>query len=90
MQSILLVLTPIIVSGLTQLSKWIVPYLARVNNKWIVLGVLVLSYLGAIGNAALTGQPVEAASVSTLADTLVNLLGATGVYFFGTKFIGSK
>jgi hypothetical protein len=85
MESFLSLLAPVVVSGLTQVSKYIVPALLKISNKWLVLIVAVLSYIVALANSVITGQPVDPVSLQTFADMLVNLLGATGLYFFTKK-----
>lgn len=87
-QAFLIAITPIVVSLLTQLAKMAVPFILRISNKWVVFGVVVLSYLAAIGESALSGNPIDPVSVQALSDTVINTLAATGTYFFGAKFAG--
>ncbi len=83
--SFLTFISPFLVSGLTQFGKWLFPYLLRVGNGWLVTIVVVLSYVVAIIQAGLSGQPIDPVSIQALADTITNLIGATGVYLLSKK-----
>jgi hypothetical protein len=85
MIAILSAIAPFVVSGLTQLAKVLISRVVLVGKPWVIVGVAVLSYVVAIGQSALSGNPIDPASVQVLADTLINGLAATGVYFFSRK-----
>lgn len=84
-ESILLVVSPLVVTGLTSASKALIPFVAKIRSPYVIAIVAVLSYIVAILNGAVTGE-VDAVSIQTLADTIVNLLGASGAYFLAGKF----
>jgi len=80
LNQILTVLAPVAVSIVAQGSKYLVPILQRVNKTWLIALVAVLSFLAAIAQSAMTGNPVDVTSIQVFTDTLMNLIGATGVY----------
>jgi hypothetical protein len=84
MESILLALSPIIVTGLTQLAKRLIPLVASINSIYLRIGVALLSFVIALANGALTGD-LNVTSIQTLADTLVTFLGATGAYILAKR-----
>lgn len=84
-ESILLVVSPLVVTGLTALSKAVLPVVAKLKSPYLIAFVAVLSYVIALFNAALTGTDVDFNSIQTLSDTIVNLLGASGAYFLAGK-----
>lgn len=81
--SILLAISPFLVSGLTQLLK---PSegtkLAGYRAALLRFGVALLSFASVVGTSFLSSQKVEAISVETFAQAFVVFIGATGTYFW--------
>lgn len=85
-ESIIIAFTPVVVSGVAWVAKWMLKNgtkLLQNGNRKSILRVVVgvLAFLGVIGQSILTGGEVDPIAIETLAETLVNFFGATGVYF---------
>lgn len=84
MESLLLALSPIVVAGLTQGAKRVMPLIAAFKAPYLRILVGILSFVIALVNGALTGD-LDVISIQTLADTIVAFLGATGAYILAKR-----
>ena len=83
LQALLLAISPFLVTGITSLlkpSQYVVFYGYR--SAVLRFGVALLSFGAVVGTAFLSNQPVDATSVSTLVDTFLVFMTATGTYFW--------
>lgn len=86
---LLLLASPFVVAGIT----WLVKQHALFDNLLaepyrtygLRLVVALCSFGSVVGSAALSGQPIDPASIQTLATAILTFLGATGTYFFFKK-----
>lgn len=86
LETIIVVATPIVVSGIGWVVKWVMANkTVLLNNgyrKTILRAVVaVASFIVVLGGAVLTGVEVDAVSIDTFAQSIVAFFGATGIYF---------
>jgi hypothetical protein len=85
LSAILLVLSPWIVKGITNLVKKIdlVRFLNSASKTYILRFVVaILAFVAAWGTSALNGTPLDGNVIQTLAEAVIVFLGSTGAYFF--------
>jgi len=88
MESLLVVLSPVVVWSVTQGVKKIqtIKFLDDpVRTGVLRFSVAALSFLAAIGSSLLNGQNVDVVSIQTFSDTAVAFLGATGMHYFFSR-----
>lgn len=86
--SVLLVASPWIIKGLTNVAKK-VSLIRFADNKIFIVRIVValLSFVVAIGHSVLSGEPVSQDVIGTFSESIIIFLGATGAYFFEKKSV---
>lgn len=86
METILLTLSPFVVSGIVALIKK-VSYIQFSDYAKVVLRLLVavLSLLSVVVTGLITGSDIDLVSIQAFAEALLTFLGATGVYLLTKK-----
>ncbi len=88
MESLLLLLSPFVVSIITSGVKRLRASKVLTRNKRkVVLRFVVafLSFAAVVGGSILSGNAVDPVAIETFAETLMVLLSSTGLYFFAKK-----
>lgn len=84
LSAILLAISPVLVSGITQVVK--PPKILFSDGSFrttaLRFGVALLSFGAVVGTAWLGGQEVDSISVQTFVDAVLVFIGATGIYFW--------
>ena len=81
--AVLLALSPWIIKAITNLVKKAQTVKFSGGKVTIIRFVVaVLSFLTALGTSVLSGEELDGNVISTLAESLIVFLGATGAYFF--------
>lgn len=86
-EAIILAVSPIIVTGLTNITKKIKAIDLSGEYKKSIVRFLVglFSFLAVVASSLLTGEDVDVTSIQTASEVIVTFLAATGVYFFAKK-----
>lgn len=81
--SLLLAISPFVVSGITQLVKFTETAMSGGFRTTIIrFGVALLSFGTVIGTASLNNSAVDMVSIETFTQAFLVFIGATGVYFW--------
>lgn len=78
MESLILVLGPVVTMALTSAAKIAIPVIASHGKWWVRLVVAVLAFCVTVTQVALVGGELDPSSAETLSLVILNTLGAFG------------